>query len=151
VESHPSKKKGAPPGHPNVVILSAAGTSRSEVPAEPKDPYTFHRAVSVSGNSPRALDFAEGHPRNSERQTAMLNLIFGRVARPIAKRRAGIFRRSPSGKPAITISSSASKEWSEQKRIGEAALYSPQSSKSVDWWSAQRTGSCRADTPVRCL
>ena len=38
------------------VILSGAGTSRSEVPAESKDPYTLHRAKHASGNSPRALD-----------------------------------------------------------------------------------------------
>jgi len=53
------------PGHPNVVILSAAWTSRSEVHAKSKDPYTLHCGRNASGNSPRALDFAEGHPHNS--------------------------------------------------------------------------------------
>ena len=57
---HTSKTKGATPGHPNVVILSGAGSSRSEVPAESKDPYTSLRAANASGNSPRALDLAEG-------------------------------------------------------------------------------------------
>jgi len=47
----PKKTKGGSPGHPTLVILSAARTSRSEVHAESKDPYTFHRAASVSGNS----------------------------------------------------------------------------------------------------
>ena len=56
MESHSSKNKvcgnrRTQYSHPNVVILSAAWTSRSEVHAESKDPYTFHRAASVSGNS----------------------------------------------------------------------------------------------------
>jgi hypothetical protein len=37
-----------------IVILSAAGTSRSEVSAESKDPYPVSRPQGASGNSPRA-------------------------------------------------------------------------------------------------
>jgi hypothetical protein len=39
---------------------------------------TIRHGRSASGNSPRALDIAEGHPRDSEQQNAMLNLILGR-------------------------------------------------------------------------
>jgi len=38
----------------NSVILSVAGTSRSEVPAESKDPYTLVSDWDASGNSPHA-------------------------------------------------------------------------------------------------
>ncbi len=37
------------------VILSGAGTSRSEAPAESKDPYTLSLRKNASGNPPRAL------------------------------------------------------------------------------------------------
>ena len=60
VESHLKKTKVEHPVIPTLVILSAAWTSRSEVHAESKDPYTFLRAANASGNSPRALYFAEG-------------------------------------------------------------------------------------------
>ena len=37
------------------VILSAAGTSRSEVPAQSKDPHIPLRGKDASGNSPRRV------------------------------------------------------------------------------------------------
>ena len=39
-----------------VVILSGAGTSRSEVSAESKDPYIFRSGKDASGSSPRATE-----------------------------------------------------------------------------------------------
>jgi len=51
--------RGEASDHPHpVVILSGAGTSRSEVHAESKDPYTLPQAEDASGSSPRTLGFS---------------------------------------------------------------------------------------------
>jgi len=76
--------------HPiRVVILSGAGTSRSEVPAESKDPYTFFGGKDASGrvpNSSRTLR-SVGFPRGAEKiyeaeiemKSATLRLCAGRA------------------------------------------------------------------------
>src|SRR5208282_3507799 len=57
------------------VILSAAGTSRSEVPSESKDPYPRAHPGHASGNSPGASGFLEGYGFSRLRKTLVLTLL----------------------------------------------------------------------------
>ncbi len=61
------------------VILSAAGTSRSEVPAESKDPYPRAHPGHASGNSPGASGFLEGYGFSRLRKNSGSDFSFERA------------------------------------------------------------------------